>query len=82
MLFDKIPKLVPIADLAVLLRDLPRLWLNIPRFGFALAPQVNRVATDIEHLTCLTFLETVQLDRLRRALRAIACITFCRKSSL
>jgi hypothetical protein len=42
MLFDKIPKLVPIADFAVLLRDLPRLWLNIPRFGFALAPQVKR----------------------------------------
>jgi hypothetical protein len=64
MLFDKSLKLFPITDFAVVLRVLPRLRLNIPRFGFALAPQVNCVATDIEQLTCLTFLETVQLDRL------------------
>ena len=59
---------------AVLLRDLPRFWFNIPRFGFALAPQVNRVATDIEHLTCLTFLETVQFDRLHDFLPKILAL--------
>ncbi len=64
MLFDKSLKLFPITDFAIVLRVLPRLGLNIPRFGFALAPQVNCVATDIEQLTCLTFLETVQLESL------------------
>lgn len=64
MRFDKGSKLLPVADFAVLLAGLPRLWLDIARFGFALEPQVYRIATDIEQLTCLTFLETVQRDRL------------------
>lgn len=64
MRFDKVPKLLPIADFAVLLGCLPRLWLNLTRFGFALEPQVDCIATDIEQLARLTFLETVQLNRL------------------
>ena len=47
---------------------------GIPRFGFALASQVNHVATDTEQLTCLTFLETVQLDRLHYFLSEILAI--------
>lgn len=64
MLFDKVPKLLPIADFEVLWKYLSRLWLDITCFGFALEPQINRVATDIKQLARLTFLETVQLNRL------------------
>ena len=74
MLFDKSPKLIPITDSAVVLRSLPRLWLNIPRFGFTLAPQVNRVATDTEQLAHLNFLETIQLNRLHYSLPEIITV--------
>lgn len=74
--FDKDPKLLPIADFGVLLGCLPRLWLDITRFGFALAPQVNRIATDVKQLTRLTFLETVQLNRLHYSLSAVITVRF------
>lgn len=77
MLTYKDPKLFPIADFEVLLRYLSRLWLDIARFGFALAPQVNRIATDIEQLTRLTFLESVQLDRLHYFLPEVIAVRFC-----
>jgi hypothetical protein len=33
--------------------------LNISRFGFALQPQVDRVAADIEQFTRFVFLESI-----------------------
>ena len=62
MLFDKDPKLPPIIDFEVLLRYLSGFGSDIPCFGLALKPQVNCIATDIEQLARLTFLETIQLD--------------------
>ncbi len=76
MLFDKAAKLFPIPDFAVLLRYCPRFWFDITRFGFALEPQVNRVATDIEELARLTLLETVQLNRLHDFLPEIITVSF------
>jgi hypothetical protein len=48
MRFDKDPKLLPVRDFLRLAPFRSRRWLDIARFGFALAPQVNRIATDIE----------------------------------
>jgi len=64
--FDKGAKLLPIVDLQVSLGFWLRLGFDIPCFGFAPEPQVNRIATDIEQLTRLTFLESIQLALLRR----------------
>lgn len=73
MLFDKGSKFVPIADFARL-RGLPDLWLDRSGFGFALHPQVNRIATDPKQLARLTFLKTVQLNRVHHLLPEIITI--------
>jgi hypothetical protein len=62
MRFDKLPKLLPIVDFEVLSALLSRLRFDIASLGLALQPQVDGVATNIEQLTCLSFLETVQLN--------------------
>ena len=74
MRFDKVLKLLPIVDFALLGGSLPRLWFDIACFGFALEPQVNRITTDTEQLTCLTFLQTVQLNRLHDFLPEIITV--------
>jgi hypothetical protein len=47
--------------------------------GFALKPQVNRVATDVEQLTRLTFLEAIHLDRLDDFLSKVIAVGFRHK---
>ncbi len=76
MLFDKTAKLLPIADFTVLLQYCPRFGFDITCLCFALEPQVNRVATDIEQLARLTLLETVQLNRLHDFLPEIITVSF------
>lgn len=53
-----------------------RLCLDHSCFGFALEPQVNRVATDIEQLTRFAFLETVQFNRLPYLLPEVFTVGF------
>lgn len=60
MLFDKGFKLLPIGDFRCRL-DAPLMGYGLARTrsGFALQPQVNRVATDIKQLADLDLLESV-----------------------
>ncbi len=76
MRFDKISKLPPILDFEGLLADFSGLRFDISRLSFALAPQVDRIATDIEQLARLTFVETIQLDRLHHFLSEVVAIGF------
>ncbi len=73
---DKISKLPPILDFEGLLAGFSGLRFDISRLSFALAPQVDRIATDIEQLARLTFVETIQLDRLHHFLSEVVAIGF------
>ncbi len=48
-----------LCDFMVVARGAVGQCLNISRFGFALQPQVYRVAADIEQFTRLLFLESI-----------------------
>lgn len=80
MSFDKILKLLPIPDFEVFGADLSEFGLDIPRFSLALAPQVNRIATDIKQLARLTFLETIHFDCLHHFLSEVVAIGFSHES--
>ena len=79
MRFDKLPKLLPIVDLEVSLSNLSGFGFDTASCDLALKPQVNCVATDIEQLTCFTFLETIQLDRLHHFLPEVVAVGFSHK---
>lgn len=64
MLVHKRPELLPIPNSSTPVARRSGFRLDISGFGFTLAPQVDRVATDIEQLARFTFLESVQLNRL------------------
>lgn len=53
-----------------------KMRLNVACFGFALEPQVNCIATDIKQLARLTFLETIQLNRLHYFLPEVITVRF------
>ena len=76
MLLHKRSKLIPISDFATLSRRWLRLCLDRSRFSFALAPQVNRIATDVEQLAGFAFLETVQFNRLHHLLPEVFAVRF------
>lgn len=76
MLFDKLAKLLQIVDPQSLLRHWSGFRFDISRLSFAPTPQVNRIATDVEQLTCLTFLESIQLDRLHHFLPKVIAVRF------
>ena len=59
MLLDKLAKLLQILDLESLSRHGSGFRFDIPRLSLALTPQVNCVATNVEQLTGLTFLESI-----------------------
>ncbi len=74
--FGKLPKLVAIGDFVPIARRLVQLSLTIPRFGFALEPKVNGVATNIEQFTGLAFPEAIQLNGLDDFLSEVVAIGF------
>jgi hypothetical protein len=74
--FDKSAKLLPILNFEVVLRSLSSLRADIPGLGSTLKPQVNRIATDIEQVAGLTFLETIPLDRLHDFLPEVFAVGF------
>jgi hypothetical protein len=55
--------------------------LHIPSVCFALQPQVNGVATDVEELAHFTFLEPIQCKRLQHFLAEIVTVSFCHSSA-
>ena len=59
MSLSKRPELFPVCDFMVVTGGTVRLCLNISCFGFALQPQVDRVAADIEQFTRFAFLESI-----------------------
>jgi len=59
MSLGKRSKLLPVCDFVVVASWSVGQCLNISRLGFALQPQVNRVAADIEQFTRLAFLQSI-----------------------
>jgi hypothetical protein len=59
MSFGKCPKLLPIYNFMVVARRAVGQCLNISRLGFALQPQVDGVAADVEQFTGFAFLESI-----------------------
>lgn len=55
-------KLLPIGNFAVVRGRLALLGFNISGFGFAVEPQVNRIATDVKQFTGFLFFQSVQFD--------------------
>ncbi len=74
MLLDKLAKLLQILDLESLLRHGSGFRFDLPRLGLALTPQVNCVATNVEQLAGLTFLESIQLDGLHHFLPKVIAV--------
>lgn len=77
MRFDEGTKLLPVVDLGLGGRHCwPRLRFDIPRCRLPLTPQVDGVATDVEQLGGLAFLETIQFNRLHDFLTEVIAVRF------
>jgi hypothetical protein len=55
------------------------LGLNVPGLSSSPTPPVNRISTDLEKLTRLGFLETIQLDRFDDFLPKVIAVGFSYK---
>ena len=77
MLLGKGSKLLPIRDLLFWTGRGSRLDLDISGFRLALEPQVDSVATDVEHLTGFTFFHAIELNGLHHFLSKVVTVSLC-----
>ena len=73
---DEDLKFLPIVDFGWALGSVSGGGFDIAGLGFALTPQVDGVAADVEQLTGFAFLESVQLDRLHHFASKVVTIGF------
>ena len=65
---DKLAELVPVRDFVTIARRAMLFGLKISGGCLPLAPQVNRVATEVEQLTHFAFLHAISFNRLHHFL--------------
>ncbi len=80
MLLRKGLKLLPVRDLLLRTPFRSRLCLDISGCHLALTPQVDGVATDVEHLTHFAFLVAIQFNGLHHFLAEVITICFTHDS--